>query len=154
MAHVGHNARAWHHARWHGSDHISPAAAAPCEPAVLIPRVGIARGIPLHFVSPRSRPLLPLSPLLLLDSSPLCSRVVSRVFAGDRHEPFKQSLWLTSRPDSISYFQSFSIILLWNSNWCPYWCPKFTKDCMLIVWNTRRNFTFWTNFKISLDCML
>jgi hypothetical protein len=36
--------------------------------------------------------------------------VVSRVSAGDRCEPFKRPLRLTSGPDSISYFQSFSIV--------------------------------------------
>jgi hypothetical protein len=34
---------------------------------------------------------------------------VTRACAGDRHEPFKQWLRLTSGPDSISYFQRFLV---------------------------------------------
>jgi hypothetical protein len=37
-------------------------------------------------------------------------KVVPTWDGGDRREPFKKPLWLTSAPGSISYFQSFSII--------------------------------------------
>jgi hypothetical protein len=41
--------------------------------------------------------------------SPPCHRAQCRVRC-DQRESFKRLLWLTSGPDSISYFQSFSII--------------------------------------------
>jgi hypothetical protein len=43
---------AWHRIRWHGGDHTPTVAIVPRWPVVLIPRVGIARGTQLHFVSP------------------------------------------------------------------------------------------------------
>jgi hypothetical protein len=54
MAHVGHRARAW----WRGGDRTSPVAAIPHGPAVLIPRMGITRGILLHMTTLPSSPLL------------------------------------------------------------------------------------------------